>query len=138
MKNWQFTKVAHPFGCPIYVLAASLQSAYGKTKWTECLHLGVYLGYSPEHTSSAALVLNLQTSYVSLQFHIVFDDYFDTVTKDVNFFSLWQEKSGLLNMTSAKDLKGKVILLGLHGLHPALLHVTPPPNLLSLPLWDLC
>ena len=116
LTDHHFPKVAHPFGCPVYVLAASLQSGYGKTKWSERSRLGVYLGYSPEHASSVALVLNLQTGHVSPQFHVVFDDDFDTVNADAAFESLWQEKSGLPNMTSDADLEGHDIPPGLHDL----------------------
>ena len=37
---------------------------------------GDYLVYSPEHTRSVALILNLKTGHVSPQVH-VFDDKFD-------------------------------------------------------------
>ncbi|KAL7476472.1 hypothetical protein ACHAW6_003635 [Cyclotella cf. meneghiniana] len=41
--------------------------------------MGQFLGFSQEHSSLVALVQNLHTSYVSLQYHVVFDDKFDTV-----------------------------------------------------------
>ena len=43
------------------------------------INAGVYLGMSPNHASSVALVLNLATGHVSPQFHVVFDDEFSTV-----------------------------------------------------------
>jgi hypothetical protein len=116
VKDTQFPKKAHPFGCPVYVLDAALQSGKGKSKWTERSRLGVYLGYSPEHASSVALVLNLQTGHVSPQFHVVFDDRFDTVAEDANFETLWQEKAGLPNSMSDQDLEGHVIPPGTNGL----------------------
>ena len=39
----------------------------------------MYLGHSPVHAGSVALVLNLTTGHVSPQFHVVFDDEFSTV-----------------------------------------------------------
>ena len=39
-----------------------------------------YIGHSPFHSGSVALFLNLSTFHVSLQFHVVFDDEFSTVT----------------------------------------------------------
>ena len=34
---------------------------------------GIYLGHSPYHIGSVALVLNPETGHVSPQFHVVFD-----------------------------------------------------------------
>ncbi len=39
----------------------------------------IYVGHSPFHAGSVALVLNPQTGHVSPQFHVVFDDHFMTV-----------------------------------------------------------
>ena len=41
--------------------------------------LGIYVGRSPYHAGSVALVLNPRTGYVSPQYHVVFDDDFTTV-----------------------------------------------------------
>ena len=41
--------------------------------------MGIYIGYSPCHAGSVALVLNLKTLHISPQFHVVFDDHFNTV-----------------------------------------------------------
>ena len=49
------------------------------SKWEPRSRLGFYLGHSPYHTGSVALVLNPRTLHVSPQFHVVFDDYFTTV-----------------------------------------------------------
>ncbi len=109
MKDKHFPKTQHPFGCPVYVLDASLQSGKGKPKWSEQSRLGVYLGYSPKYASYVALVLDLKTGHVSPQFHVVFDDKFDCMKKDANFASLWQAKADLPNSTSDEDLVGHVI-----------------------------
>jgi Integrase core domain. len=70
----------HTLFCPVYVLDHRLQgSVKGVPKWEPRSRLGIYLGMSPEHASSVALVLNLQTGLVSPQFHVVFDDDFSTV-----------------------------------------------------------
>ena len=91
-KHWR------PFGCPVYVLDNALQHAGGiKHKWEERSRIGVYLGRSPFHARSVALVLNLRTGRVSPQFHVQFDPGFQTVRK---FFggqstpSLWQSICG--------------------------------------------
>ena len=69
----------HAFGCPTYVLDNVLQSGQGAPKWNERSRLGVYLGPSPNYARSIALVLNPRTGHVSPQFHVKFDDFFETV-----------------------------------------------------------
>ena len=69
----------HAFGCPTYVLYKALQSAQGSPKWKQHSRLGVYLGPSPSHARSVALVLNPCTSHISPQFHVKFDDFFEIV-----------------------------------------------------------
>ena len=69
----------HAFGWSTYVLDNALQSGQGAPKWKERSRLGVYLGPSPNHPRSVALVLNPRTGHVSPQFHIKFDDFFETV-----------------------------------------------------------
>ncbi|KAL7480320.1 hypothetical protein ACHAW6_006014 [Cyclotella cf. meneghiniana] len=41
--------------------------------------MGQFLGFSQEHSSLVAFVQNLHTSYVSPQYHVVFDDKFEAV-----------------------------------------------------------
>ena len=43
----------------------------------------MYLGPSPNHARSIALVLYPRTGHVSPQFHIKFDDFFETVQAKV-------------------------------------------------------
>ena len=69
----------HAFGCPTYVLDNALQSGQGTPKWKQFSRLGVYLGPSPNHARAVALVLNPRTGHVSPQFHVKFDDFFETV-----------------------------------------------------------
>ena len=42
------------------------------------------MGLSPAHTSTVPLVLNLDTGAITPQFHVVFDDWFTTVTTSVD------------------------------------------------------
>ena len=74
----------HVFGCPVYVLDSRLQSGtIGPPKWEPRLRIGVYLGYSPVHAGSVALVLNPQTGNVSPQFHDVFEyTFFNSLTHE--------------------------------------------------------
>jgi hypothetical protein len=39
----------------------------------------MFLGFSSEHSSLVPLVLNLRTGHVSPQYHVIFDDNFETV-----------------------------------------------------------
>ena len=66
----------HSFGCPTYVLDNAIQSRQGAPKWRQRSRLRVYLGPSPNHARSVALVLNPCTGHMSPQFHVKFDDFF--------------------------------------------------------------
>ena len=71
----------HVFGYPVYILYSRLQSGtIGPPKWEPQAQIAVYLGHSPMHAGSVALVLNPKTGYVSPKFHVVFDDTFSTVS----------------------------------------------------------
>ena len=74
-------KTFHTLFCPVYVLDARAQSAGGPgtPKWEPRSRIGVYLGHSPFHAGSVALVFNPRTGRVSPQYHVVFDDTFSTV-----------------------------------------------------------
>ena len=55
-------KQYHPFGFPVFVLDARLQSGQiGPPKWEPRSRVGIYLVHSPMHYGSVALVLNPQT-----------------------------------------------------------------------------
>ena len=71
----------HTFGCPCYVIDSRVQSSGGPgaPKWDPRALLGIYVGHSPHHSGSVALVLNPKTGLISPQFHVVFDDDFSTV-----------------------------------------------------------
>ena len=71
----------HAFGCPTYVVDSASQSGQSAPKWRQRSRLGVYLGLSPNHARSVALVLSPRTDHVSPQFHVKFDDFFETVQK---------------------------------------------------------
>ena len=70
----------HTFGSPCFVLDARLQSGLSTCpKWEPRSRLGIYVGHSPAHAGTVALILNPRTGHVSPQFHVVFDDLFTTV-----------------------------------------------------------
>ncbi len=72
----------HHFGCPTYILQSPLQQGQKVRKWEDRARIGIYLGPSPQHAKSVALVLSLTTGNVSPQYHIQFNDLFETVTKE--------------------------------------------------------
>ena len=65
--NYRHLQRARVFGCPVYVLAKKLP------KWKKRARRGIFLGFSEQHHSTVALVLNPSTGHVSPQYHVVFD-----------------------------------------------------------------
>jgi len=43
----------------------------------------MFLGFSTQHSSTVGLILNIRTGAISPQFHIVYDEWFETVTTDM-------------------------------------------------------
>ena len=72
----------HTWGCPCYVLDPQLQDGNKVPKWQPRSRLGVHLGWSPRHASTVPLILNPRTGNISAQYHVVFDDWFATVSTD--------------------------------------------------------
>jgi hypothetical protein len=96
IKHWK------PFGCPVYVLEGDLQTGKPHHKWAERSRVGIYLGQSPQHAQSVALVLSRVTALVSPQCHVKFDESFHTVRQD-NLDSTWQSKAGFLTQREPKN-----------------------------------
>jgi hypothetical protein len=70
---------AHVWGCPVYVLDPILQDGKKIPKWNKRSRLGQFLGFSDQHSSLVGRVRHLGTNYVSPQYHVVYDDKFETV-----------------------------------------------------------
>jgi len=74
-------------------------------KWQPRARLGVYLGHSPCHAGTVALVLNPSSMHVSPQYHVAFDDHFQTVpylaTKDIP--PVWRELVTKAESSSVED-----------------------------------
>ena len=70
---------AHVFGCPVYVLDPKLQSLSHLPKFQARSKRGVFMGFSERHSSNVPLVLNLATLSITPQYHIIYDDWFQTV-----------------------------------------------------------
>ena len=86
-----------PFGCPTYVLDNALQNRRKINRWSQRARVGAYLGFSPQHARSVALILNLNHGLVSPQFHVQFDTKFATMRAsfgDQQPPSNWQSKCG--------------------------------------------
>ena len=77
----------------MYILDNNLQAGMKISKWQTRARVGLYLGHSPMHAKTVALVLNLTTGLVSPQFHIKYDDFFETVNKsEFNLPIEWKTK----------------------------------------------
>jgi hypothetical protein len=81
-------KDVHHFGCPAYVLDAKLQAQQNLSKWNSRSRAGIYLGPSLNHARSVSLVMNPETGLVSCQFHVQFDDFFESIRNPGNGPSL--------------------------------------------------
>ena len=83
VSNGNALRNLHTWGCPTYVLEPKLTTAGGKIpKWQPRSRRGHYIGVSPSHAENIALVLNNRTGYISPQYHVVFDDWFETIYLD--------------------------------------------------------
>jgi hypothetical protein len=72
-------KTLHVWGSPAYVLDPKLQDGHKLPKSKPRSRRAIFLGLSKRHAATIPLVLNCQTSAISAQFHVIFDDWFTTV-----------------------------------------------------------
>ena len=129
----------HAFGCPAYVLDNALQSGQGVPKWKQRARLGIYLGPSPSHARTVALILNPHTGHVSPQFHVKFDDFFETVgNSSTDMDSLepeWKYLSSFASKKGAADKGDKGMLTNLltprRGTTTVTYDADPPPRILD-------
>lgn len=88
----------HTFGCPAFALDGKLQDGKKIDKWDNRARLAIYIGHSPQHAQTVGLLLSLTTGLVSPQFHVKYDDLFETVRTDKKLKvlpkSMWQTLSG--------------------------------------------
>jgi hypothetical protein len=92
----------------VYVLDRRLQAGKHLPKWDDKACIGLFLSWSPRHSCKVALILNLITGHVSPQFHVEFDDMFETMRPSAGNSppkSTWQQKAGILD--TEKDPKGR-------------------------------
>ena len=76
--NHRDLRSSHVWGCPVFVLEAKLQNYQKLPKWNRRSRKGQFIGFSDEHSTLVATAQNLKTGYISPQYHIVFDDLFET------------------------------------------------------------
>lgn len=100
----------HPFGCPAYALDGAIQSGKKAPKWTPRARLAIYLGHSVQHAKSVGLLLSLTTGLVSPQFHIKFDDTFETLLQGAGrVVSSWQDLAGFGELIIKKGSEVAII-----------------------------
>ena len=81
----------HVWGCRIYTLNYHLQNGQKVPKWELCAPRGIFLGISKRHSSNVPQVLHLSTGAIPPQYHVVFDDYFQTVSStEVDVSQSWK------------------------------------------------
>ena len=98
----------HVWGCPTFVLEGSLANGRSIPRWRKQSDRSMYLGNSTSHRHGIPLVLNLSTGKITSQYHIVFDDWFNTVTSTgapaVDFDSDdWYKTYGLIEWQYIPD-----------------------------------
>ena len=72
-------KRTHVWGCPTYVLDPRLQDGHKIPKWEPRARRGQFLGFSKRHSSTVGLIRNITTGSVTPQYHVVYDDLFQTL-----------------------------------------------------------
>jgi len=74
-----------PLGCPAYELDPRTHGGKKITKWDPKSKCRQFLGMSKQHASTIGLICNLTTGSVTLQYHIVYNELFTTVTSRAEF-----------------------------------------------------
>jgi hypothetical protein len=69
----------HPLLCPVYILDRRMQESTSPPKWTKHTTQKVYAGDLHHYEKSVPMVWDPKTKLVTPQFHVMFDDNFDTV-----------------------------------------------------------
>ena len=64
--------------CPAYILDAWLQDGKILPKWDPKRRRGQYLGKLTSHASLVGIIRNLNSGYISPQFHIIYNNIFQT------------------------------------------------------------
>jgi transposase InsO family protein len=109
-KTWPRTKLQdlHVWGCPAYVLDGTLSDGKKIPRWKPRSDRSIYVGHSPLHSSAIPIVLNLSSGNISPQYHVIFDDWFQTVSAtdedQINFeHDDWYKTFGLTEWQYVQD-----------------------------------
>ena len=70
----------HVSGCPVFFLEPKLQNDKKPQKCNQRAHLGQFIAFLYAHYYLVDSVIHISTVYISPQFHLGFDDLFETVT----------------------------------------------------------
>ena len=93
--NCQILSRAKVWGCPAFVLSAKLQDSKKIPKFQPRARLGQFLGFSTQHSSLIGNIRNLQTGHVSPQWHVAYDELFETTTSagrnEEELEAIWNE-----------------------------------------------
>jgi hypothetical protein len=71
---------ARVWGCPVYVLDPTIQDGKKLPRWMPKSRRGQFVGRSKSHAGTVGLIRNLKTGSITTQFHVVYDDWFTTVS----------------------------------------------------------
>jgi hypothetical protein len=84
--KWEQRKLfdLHVWGCPIYVLDSRIHGGKKIPRWTPRSVRSVNMGFSPTHSTTVPLVLSPLTGHITSQFHVVFDDWFATISSSID------------------------------------------------------
>jgi len=77
--NYNHLRACHVWGSPCYVLDLKIVEGKKIQKWNPRSRQGKFMGYSKEHASNAGLLLNPTTGYMSVQYHVLYDNQFMSV-----------------------------------------------------------
>jgi hypothetical protein len=71
------------WGCPVYVLEKKISDGAKIPRWKPRSTRQINVGFSEKHASTVPLVLNIDSGYITAQFHVLFDDWFSTIATSV-------------------------------------------------------
>ena len=84
-EHWKFKLLNfHAWGCPVYALNNTLVDGKKLPRWKPCSSQCIYVGQSITHGEAVPIALCLETGSVTVQCHVVFDDWFQTVEASAN------------------------------------------------------
>ncbi len=74
---------SHVWGCPTYILDPTLSDGQKIPKWQPHSCCAIFVGLAPCHTHTLPLILTCMTLANLPKYHIIFDDWFSTVSSSL-------------------------------------------------------